>query len=50
MPSKNMVDKMKHDTDIEKVTKINSQIMYFEKPKCLLIIEKDSPYFKIYNP
>ncbi len=41
---------MKHDTDIEKVNSIYSKIMYFEKAKCLLIIEKESPYFKIYNP
>jgi hypothetical protein len=41
-PSENIIDKEKHETDIEKV-------YYFEKMKSLIVLDKDSPKFKVYN-
>jgi hypothetical protein len=41
-PSENIVDKEKHETGIERV-------YYFDKLKQLIVLEKDSPRFKVYR-
>ena len=41
-PSENIIDKEKHETGIEKV-------YYFDKINVLVVLEKDSPRFKVYN-
>lgn len=41
-PSETIVDKEKHETGIEKV-------YYFNKLKSLLVLEKDSPRYKVYD-
>jgi len=41
-PSENIADKEKHETGIEKV-------YYFNKLKSLIVLEKDSSNFKVYD-
>lgn len=41
-PSENIIDKEKHETGIER-------IYAFDKLKSLIVLEKDSPKFKVYN-
>jgi len=40
--SENIVDKEKHESDID-------NIFYFNNIKNLIVLEKDSPKFKVYN-